>query len=217
MVWGSRSRPDFVTCGDRHCQRPGTIMAVSLRLRYLIFARLLRWLALLGRTTSSKDIELLVLRHEVAVLRRANPRPRLDWADRATSLWVPRTTSPSLTGAFAASDLNVTADDATSMIARCGLPTHLRHGRSRAELAGATRPLRHRKGRRDPDAATRGRRTAPHQPPPEDVVARPRLLSALSRLLPPPLRRLRLVSRPADMTRPSSRHLQAIHEYVQVA
>jgi putative transposase len=64
-------------------QRPGTIMAVSLRLLYLIFGQLLRWLALLGRTTSSKDIELLVLRHEVAVLRRANPRPRLDWADRA--------------------------------------------------------------------------------------------------------------------------------------
>jgi putative transposase len=56
---------------------------VSLRLLYLIFGQLLRWLALLGRTSSSKDIELLVLRHEVAVLRRANPRPRLDWADRA--------------------------------------------------------------------------------------------------------------------------------------
>jgi putative transposase len=64
-------------------QRTGTIMVVSLRLLYLIFGQLLSWLALLGRATSSKDIELLVLRHEVAVLRRANPRPRLDWADRA--------------------------------------------------------------------------------------------------------------------------------------
>ena len=59
------------------------IAAVSLRLLYLIFSQLLSWLTLLPRTPSTKDIELLVLPHEVAVLRRTNPKPRLTWADRA--------------------------------------------------------------------------------------------------------------------------------------
>ena len=53
---------------------------MSLRLLYLVFLQLLNLLVLLGRSSVSKDIELLVLRHEVAVLRRANPKPRLDWA-----------------------------------------------------------------------------------------------------------------------------------------
>ena len=55
---------------------------MSLRLLYLIFVQLCGWLVLLGRSSASKNAELLVLRHEVAVLHRTNPRPRLDWADR---------------------------------------------------------------------------------------------------------------------------------------
>ena len=54
-----------------------------MRLLYLVFVQLLNLLQLLGRSSASKNIELLVLRHEIAVLRRANPKPRLDWADRA--------------------------------------------------------------------------------------------------------------------------------------
>jgi hypothetical protein len=56
---------------------------VCLRLLYLIFVRVCGLLVLLGRSSASKNAEVLVPRHDVAVLRRVDPRPRLDWADRA--------------------------------------------------------------------------------------------------------------------------------------
>jgi putative transposase len=56
---------------------------MALRLLYLVFCRVLGWLTLLRSSSAAKDVEILVPRHENAVLRRTNPKPRSDWADRA--------------------------------------------------------------------------------------------------------------------------------------
>ena len=49
---------------------------MTLRLLYLLCCQVLRWLALLARSSAAKDAELLLLRHELAVLRRQVARPR---------------------------------------------------------------------------------------------------------------------------------------------
>ena len=58
-------------------------MAVLVRLIYRSLALLLSWLALPARSPAPENAEILILRHEVAVLRRGNPKPKIDWADRA--------------------------------------------------------------------------------------------------------------------------------------
>jgi hypothetical protein len=56
---------------------------MSVSLAYRLLVTVLSWLALLARSSSAKDAEILALRHEVAVLHRTNPRPRMSWTDRA--------------------------------------------------------------------------------------------------------------------------------------
>ena len=63
---------------------------MAFRLLYLIAIRVFGWLVLLGRGQSSKDAEIMVLRHEITVLQRQVTRPKPDWADRAVLTAVAR-------------------------------------------------------------------------------------------------------------------------------
>ena len=77
---------------------------MAVRLLYLIFRQVLAWLGLLARSAHSKNAEILVLRHEVALLRRQVNRPRLSWADWAVfACTVPKLVTSVVTWCFVAS------------------------------------------------------------------------------------------------------------------
>jgi putative transposase len=71
---------------------------MSFRLLYLILVQVSAWLVLLSRRQAYKDAEIMMLRHEVAVLRRQVARPRPDWADRAILTALARLLPPALRG-----------------------------------------------------------------------------------------------------------------------
>ena len=59
------------------------MLVVVIRLIYLLACQTFRWLALLARSDAAKDTEILMLRHQLAIARRAQPRPPFSWSDRA--------------------------------------------------------------------------------------------------------------------------------------
>jgi putative transposase len=54
-----------------------------VKLIYQMFAKLLTWMVLHARSDTTKEIEILVLCHQLAVLQRRTPRPQINWSDRA--------------------------------------------------------------------------------------------------------------------------------------
>jgi putative transposase len=71
---------------------------VSLRFAYLAMLRMFGLLALLARSDRAKDAEILILRHQVAVLQRQVKKPALSWADRAVLAALARQPGPATVG-----------------------------------------------------------------------------------------------------------------------
>jgi putative transposase len=56
---------------------------MAMKLIYQMLAKLPSWMVLHARSDTTKEIEILILRHQLAVLQRRRPRPPISWSDRA--------------------------------------------------------------------------------------------------------------------------------------
>ena len=56
---------------------------MAVKLIYQVFTKLLSWMVHYTRSNTANEIEILVLRHQLAVLQRRTPRPRINRTDRA--------------------------------------------------------------------------------------------------------------------------------------
>jgi putative transposase len=124
-----------------------------------MLVRVLSWLALLARSSAAKDAEILTLRHEVAVLRRTNSRPKTSWLDRALLSALSRLLPPPLRQLRLVSPRTLLRWHAKLVARRWTYPPR-RPGRPRGP---ADRPPHRRSGRwccgwpeRIPDGATEG-------------------------------------------------------------
>src|SRR4051794_20862784 len=120
-----------------------------------MFVRVLSWPALLARADAAKDAEILTLRHEVAVLRRTNPRRRLTWLDRAVLSALSRLLPAALRRARLVSPRTLLRWH-HELVARRWTYPHQRPGRP--PTAPAIRDLVLRMARENPAGATDGSR-----------------------------------------------------------
>src|SRR4029453_8228500 len=113
VVWVPEGRSWVLSCEFVGEPSGRDARRMTLRLLYLLFCQVMGWLALLARSSAAKDAELLVLGHQLAVLRRQVARPQVHWADRAVLAGLVRLLPVRLGGACSCSRRHCCAGIAT--------------------------------------------------------------------------------------------------------